>query len=443
MKLSILLTTVFFFSFFQTCLQAGGLFEEAFDTEPEITGAPENFEMSGFVKGSFHVWDEYDSDAAELKSGYGEISLKLEAGIKDFGGCFSDLRFRKGHEYGGELEEITTRETYIDIYAGSFDFRIGQQIVVWGRADGFNPTSNITPVNIMKKSADFDDTRMGNTLVRAWFNMSAFSLESIWIPVYRSSIPPLEYIDMSGEGVTFRETGVYPCHRLDKSGFALRADLRLPRIGCSVSYFDGYNLTPGLDADILLTGLEFIPTAYRVRILGADYAFAAGSFGLTGEAAYKETYEDHTTAAYLPNPEIYYVLGIDRTIDDFFLLGQYIGRYVFEFEELSEPGSIFELPAYEIALANRLFLLQHDRISHSASAGFSLDLLHQTLKLEFTGVYNFSTEEYILRPLVSYSLADAFTLSAGATYFDGPAETLYDMTRDLFSSVFIEVKYSF
>jgi len=442
MKLLIILLPVLSCCLPQTGLFAQGLFEDAISSEPEISGVSGEFELNGYMRGGMHFWDEYDSDKVELQSGYGELSLKLRARKEDLGGCFSELRFRKGHEFGAALEDLTVREAYIDGYTGPFDFRIGQQVVVWGRADGFNPTNNITPVNILAKSADFDDTRMGNTLVRTWLNMRAFNLEGIWIPVYSPSIPPLEFFDIS-EGVTFSETGVYPAHRLEESGFALRAGLQLPSIDCSASYFDGYNPTPGLDADILLTGLNFIPTAFRVRALGADYSFSAGSYGLTGEAAYKECYKDHTTASYLPNPEIWYVLGVDRTLGDFFLLGQYIGKYIFEFEELKKPGSVFELPAYEVALANRLFLLQHDRISHSASTTVSLDLMHETLKLEFSAVYNFTTEEYVVKPLVSYSLADALTFSAGATIFDGPEETLYDMTRDMFSSVYTEVKYSF
>ena len=36
------------------------------------------------------------------------------------------------------------REAYVDVRLGRLDLRLGRQIVAWGRADGVNPTDNLT-----------------------------------------------------------------------------------------------------------------------------------------------------------------------------------------------------------------------------------------------------------------------------------------------------------
>jgi hypothetical protein len=42
-----------------------------------------------------------------------------------------------------------------------------------------------------------------------------------------------------------------------------------------------------------------------------------------------------------------------------------------------------------------------------------LNLLYETLKLELAGMYNFTTEEYVFNPKISYAITDALTVSAG------------------------------
>src|SRR6266702_3067112 len=55
-------------------------------------------------------------------------------------GSTGDLRDR--HGYGPESDLL---EAYITAHFGQADLRIGKQIIAWGRADGINPTDNLTP----------------------------------------------------------------------------------------------------------------------------------------------------------------------------------------------------------------------------------------------------------------------------------------------------------
>src|SRR5690606_2071909 len=70
-------------------------------------------------------------------------------------------------------------------YFGPIDLRIGQQIIVWGKADGFNPTNNLTPTDLRVRSPQEDDRRVGNFATRVYLNMNPIRLEGVWVPLYK------------------------------------------------------------------------------------------------------------------------------------------------------------------------------------------------------------------------------------------------------------------
>ncbi|MBI3074578.1 MAG: hypothetical protein HYY84_20890 [Deltaproteobacteria bacterium] len=73
--------------------------------------------------------------------------------------------------------------------AKGLDLRVGRQVINWGTADTFNPTSNLNP-------KDFEDPllfaeSMGNQMVRAdWTPRKDLTLTAVWVPVFRGSLLP-------------------------------------------------------------------------------------------------------------------------------------------------------------------------------------------------------------------------------------------------------------
>src|SRR6266849_10483866 len=76
-------------------------------------------------------------------------------------GSARDLRDR--HDYGPESDLL---EAYITAHFGQADLRIGKQIIAWGRADGINPTDNLTPRNYRVLLPLEEDQRFGTTSAR-------------------------------------------------------------------------------------------------------------------------------------------------------------------------------------------------------------------------------------------------------------------------------------
>ncbi len=431
-------------------IHAQGLFDSAVSGDSLDAGVSVEsaYELYGFLRGVFYAGKVPDEDKAEMKSGYSEASLKLRVRKGELGDGFAEIRFRWGQEFGEDVDEVDIREAYASLYAGPFDFRIGKQIVVWGRADGFNPTDNITPKNPLVRSPDEDDRREGNFVVRSYFNYSPLRLEAVWVPLYEASVIPTSIITLPPE-VTFIEPD-YPDAEFGNHGIAVKLTIELASLDGSVSYFNGFNPSPGINIAAVKplpmgVELDVRPKAYRMHIAGADFsATVMNNVGLRGEIAYREPVNGWEKNLHIPNPDLQYIIGIDKEIvTDFSFIIQYMGRYVFDYRDLADPVTPFDWARYQFEFKNRLITFQRDELSHAVSFRPEWKLKYETLSLQMLGMYNFTTEELVLRPQAAYDIADALTVTAGGEIYSGPDDTLYGSLDAYLSAMFVELKASF
>jgi hypothetical protein len=430
-----------------------GLFEKA----AGAGGAEKNpLEINGYVRGTVYEGKVPDKDETEMKSGYGEAGLKLRVRREPFGDGYAEVRYRYGYEFGLDVDEVDLREAYVNAYAGPVDVRIGKQIVVWGRADGINPTNNITPADMLVRSPDEDDRRKGNFLVRSNLTFRPLRFEAIWVPFYRSSVLPIHMVEFPDDAddiiIKFGKND-YPDANLENSAVAVKASLELAGIDGSVSWFSGYNPFPGFDSSLVGSvfmgrfipdSIYIIPRAWRTQIIGLDFSTTVGSlFGLRGEAALKLPSKDHEKNVYVPNPDLYYVLGVDKEYGDFNMIIQYVGRQVFDFTEIPATINMIEQEIQKLEVNNRMFAFQRDETSSAVFLRLGWKLLHETLKVDFPAMYNFTTEELMLGPRLAYDLTDALTATAGGEIYSGPAGTLFDIIEERLGAGFVELKASF
>ncbi|MCK4853306.1 MAG: hypothetical protein KAT31_03570 [Bacteroidales bacterium] len=423
------------------------------------------FQLNGYGRGVIYT-GAYESPALpEIRSAYGEAALKINAFSGTRGKLFSEIRFRSGYEYNEPIQQFQLREAYADLYLGDFDLRAGQQIIAWGRADGINPTNNLCPQDYFVRSPVADDMRLGNFLFRGRYTIqSRIRLEGIWVPVYRHSIYRFDLFDMP-DFVSF--TDAYsPDAALKNGSFAGKLAFLFDRFDGSISWFNGYDPMPGIEAGPLPETPGKTPTInmyarpFRQQTVGLDFSFGLGSFGVRGEAAYREPTADYKGRIFVPNRDLRYVLGIDRSFGDFAIMVMYTGQYVFDFEEMQIMGGIPDIgpeqlqqPAIwgmlgpmmdqQLAGFNRIIFDQIKEISHSLAARPAMSLFHNVLDLEVFGLYNFSTEEWALMPKLSWSVSDNLKLGIGGEYFEGPQNTRYDLIAPVFNGVFMELRYSF
>jgi len=443
-----------------------GLFESSQNNEGSASGASEapastGADLNGYVRGDFFAGQTRYRQRAEMKAAYSEASLKLKIKKEKFGDAYAEARLRYGLQTETTNLTVDLREAYANLYAGPLDLRLGKQIIVWGRADALNPTSNLTPVDFRVHSPVEDDRRVGNVGARAFLNFNPLRLEGVWMPLYEpTQLPPLPLPNRVVLG-----DPVYPSPHMQNGTEGGRIHLELPAVEMSASYVYGYALLPGL-ARGPITGLGdpaaaqamVLRTAYNQHVVGFDFATTLGDWlGLRGEVAYRDPLH-FRQRVYAPNPDIQYVVGVDHTFGDVSIIAQYLGRYVFNYvkydagnvdtEQLAlQNGS--RLPEAEAQIdgvlraKNQILFSQLYQQQHMASVRVEWLTLHQTLTASALAFVNFNTQEWLLFPKVAYALSDNMTATVGAEIYEGPSSTLFGVIRSELSAGYAELRMAF
>ena len=438
--------------------------QDLFETGPE-TGFLGNILLNGYTRSALYLGKYTAAMASEIRSGYGEASLQMSLAGLQSASFYSEIRIRSGYEYNEWIRDIKLREAYADLSLGRFNLRMGQQIIAWGRADGINPTHNITPRDYFVRSSEADDMNMGNFMLRSRYSpIEKIRVEAIWVPVYKYSVYRFDLFE-TPDYVHFKESSL-PSVTLKNGSFAARVEFLFNRFDGSVSWFRGYDPMPGIERGTLPVmptediTINMYARAFRQQTLGLDFSSGMGSFGVRGEAALRIPDSEYDGEIFAPGPDLRYVLGIDRTMGDFSFVVMYAGQYVFDFivpqvpggipdidpQQLQDPAAWSQLgPMMDEQLEgfNRIIFNQAEEISHSLALLPTLSLFHDVLEAEIFGLYNFSTEEWNIVPQITWQATDDLKLDIGVQYFHGPENTMYNMIAPVFNGVFMGMKYTF
>lgn len=448
--------------------EGGGLFAQSVsgggETATESTDmaapAPLPYELGGYTRGDIFIGKIPGDSIPEIKAAYGELALKLNIKKGEFGGAYAEPRFRYGQQGDQRQLFVDLREAYVDAYFGDLDLRLGQQIIVWGRADAFNPTNNLTPSDLRIRSPNEDDRRVGNVGARAYYNLSPVRLEAVWMPLYL----PVEFPAVAiPEFVTLTEPD-FPGMALSYGTYAGRLHLELSSFETSVSYLHGYAPLPGfaLAGPIVVGPLAEVPiarTAYQHDVIGFDFSTAiADEIGVRGEAAYRMP-ADYEGNAHVAKPDVQYVLGLDKSFGSVSAIAQYMGRYVMDWEEIPPPlvavsaNALSQFTAVspavqqtvegEIARRNQSLFQQLAEVQHLVSLRLEWLTLHETLSLSAIGLMNFTTEEWAVFPKAEYKVTDGMSATVGGEIYAGPDGTLFGLIDAPLSAAYAELKVAF
>ncbi len=439
-----------------------GIFDSALEGEGGTSGKEgSSFEYNGYIKGNFTtLFNKEDIAKSQFGASYVELDTELSFKPGNFFLAYADLRVKQyagpsllsNYEGSFPLPEVTLRELFLDFYFKHFEFSFGNQIEVWGRADGINPTNKLSPSNFAAISANPDDTRMSNLMAISSIFFGPMTLKGVWVVSYRPSnieafIPNT---DIEKPDTTINNT----------SG-AVKLDLVFSDFEFSLSYFNGFNPEPGLES-LQLTSLgtdglasggggpvsldfetlssatkKFVP--YRIHNFGGDFATAIKSVGVRGEIAYRLPYGGPSGAIYIPNPDLSYIFGIDYTIDWFSVVAQYSGHFT---QDFTSPHRYTNPSAAITQQLNRVLNNQVDEVTHSVTILPKVQVLHETLTLQIPITYDITANGYLLKPMISYDVIDAVTVSLGLNWYEGEDDSMFGLLESL-RAVYVEVLSSF
>ena len=370
----------------------------------------------------------------------------------------ADIRIRSGWFLDEEFTHLQVKEAYAGYSGEKLQLSMGNQIVNWGRTDGFNPTNNLNSSDYFFLTSDPDDQLLPSFMLRGKYLMlSGVDLELIAAPLYSPSVYRFDLFDM-GDNVRFTDP-VLPATSYENSSLAARLNFEFPGIGFSVSWFRGYDPFHAIDIDTVdwaQGAPEIVYTAkpYRKNTIGVDFVLAPGGWIFRGEAAYNLV-EDYEINLHIPNPDLQYVLAVERSLAGFIFLGQYIGSYVSDYTSIDEPvmpqsadpfaqfAYANEMIYYESLIFNRKLFNQQDEFNHAVSASISKSFFYNILSLELSGYYNINTEEYFVRSKIDWNIADNLTATVGGSFMKGPEKTPFHYSSTVMNGVFLELKAGF
>lgn len=345
------------------------------------------------------------------------VDGKLEARLID-----SDLRNRAGKTGHSRL-----LEAYATIHFDRVDLRIGRQVVAWGRADGINPTDNLTPRDYSVLLPFDEDQRFGATAAKLEIYLSRqLTLTAFSTPFFTPSVFPLP---ANGTVVEKRP----PRTPSDGSG-ALKLSSSGDQLDWSISYYHGRNLLP----TVLPTASQFELRYDHSNILGADAAHNFGRFGFRTEVAYSQpagvTNPDPNTR----NSRLFWVGGVDRTL----LQSLNINLQLFAhwMPEYRDPSVITAEWTRAAAMENAIIAGQESRFSTGTTFRISNQWLHDTLQAEIFGAANFTHGDRFLRPLVTYAFNDHLKGTLGGEIYRGGRTTPYGLFEPN-TGAFLELRY--
>lgn len=427
-----------------------GLFESMTSEKEDETEQRTKLELNGYARGLVYGGAE-DFDYSHV---FGEFALRGKlANKKAF--LYTDVRLREGLFYNNKELQLQLKEAYAGYRSSGFDLFLGNQIIAWGRTDGFNPTNNITPNDYFFLTYEPDDQKMSNFMLRTKFRPShSIDIDLIAIPFfapsnYRYALffkdNPVVFLPIDAPSLSF-----------SNGSLAARFNAELPQIGFSLSYFQGYNPFCGIDLESFsLSPVEVVqkPKPYFMRTLGADFAIPIQSWIVRGEAAYSMT-KDYADHIYIPNPDLYYVFGIEKNVWDATIIAQYVGRYTFDFVELTQPQLTEMTPEaiaqfagemvnYELIKYNRMIFNQHEQTNHMLFLSASRSFFYEVLNIELAGTYNFTNKEQMVRARLKWNLSDGVAANLGCSYMLGDDNSLYDKIGKAMNGVFVGLEVGF
>jgi hypothetical protein len=428
--------------------------------------------LSGFIRGGFYgALDRQDKNKPYFQSAYSDLALKISLSNDVNFKAFTDVRYRYGVEFSEAVSAPDFREGYVKLYGRKWDFTAGQQIIKWGRGDFTNPSSNLSPVNLVSRSPDREDMNMGNIIARIdLYPAEWLKLEGDLVPFYRPSVLIIDPYPFPDNVQLNQQLSLSSGRELITYG--LKADFGLKGIDLGISWFEGHDPMPGisltsfsldLTSGIPITNTVLDTKSYKTRVASLDLETAFGAAGFRAETALSFPDLDYREYEYVPLPELCWVAGSDFSTGVFRFTAEYSGKYVIDFTPslvepvlgtepdyselipyLQDPGFNPEDYAREqVAAFNRLYNYQLNEYSHSAGLRAEAEFLHGRMLSSVFTMYNFTTRETLVIPEIKFKPTDGIAITSGAEFYTGKEGSLFDIISDFMNTVYLSLRVDF
>jgi len=347
--------------------------------------------------------------------------------------------------------DVELQEAYAEFSTRLGEFRFGQQVIAWGATDGNNPTDNVSPYDFYYLFMPGSDRKVGTLNTSANLYLGPVNLEAVVTPVFQPNRLPFGEDDFP----IFEELpfdldtipDVRPDRELENTEFGLRARLPLSRMDISLSYFRGFErmFTPVIDfATGNILGLEYNP----IQVLGGDIVTFLKDWAVRAEGAYFLTEDKEGNDPLIRNPYLQYVLQLDRTGENINLMVQYLGTAITKVDgdsvlDFRTMQWIREAENERDNIPPKMGMPFGAIAQNAVLATASYDFADGRYSLQGQALYEFDHDGYMVGGKLTVALEEAFDLELGLTYLGGEEGSRLQTIGDVFSHVYVGMKYSF
>ena len=339
------------------------------------------------------------------------------------------------YHFSDNRMEFDLREIYMDIYFESIDIRVGKQQIIWGKADGVFITDIVSPKDLREfLLPDFDEIRIGVTAVKLDYYIGNNTIEIVWLPVFTPTrMPPQESIWFPRLDFPMEPTWDFSMKEVKGSLENSEVFAKFSALTSLVDFeiMAGYAWDDDPTMHISKTiengqpvGVTVTPIHHRLTLGGGSFSTSLSGFVIRGEGAYYTgkyfvTADPMVTNAVTKKDYLHYLIGLDYTLWDIKLSGQFIQQAILDYED---P-------------------IEEDEIENTATFLARGDFLRETLTLELFSYIGINNSDALIRPRVYYDIADGFEILLGANIFTGDSGRFgqYD-NNDM---IYAKLKYSF
>lgn len=334
------------------------------------------------------------------------------------------------------LSGIELREAYMEYASESWDFRIGRQIIVWGKADGIQITDIISPMDYTEFLArDYDDIRIPVDSLKVRVLRDSINFEMIWLPVFVPSILPkgdnpwaVQPKLSSNINVTYSQD-IIPGKKLCNSEIGGKISFYFPGFDMAVSSFYTWTDLPVMDKSISqdinnTTNVIIQPHYHRLSFAGLEFSIPFNEFVMRSETAfyYGKYFEPEALSEKLfKKNTINYLIGIDWSpFGNWMITAQFVDNFILDYNEL----------------------IDNEEHTMVVTLNVSKKLLRETLALSTMFYCTINGEDLFNRTSTDYALTDAIHVLTGFDVFSGDNNGMFGQFKDN-TEVWLKAKYNF
>ena len=335
--------------------------------------------------------------------------------------------------------EVSLYNAYVNLALSNINVKVGNQIVIWGKADEISPLDNLNPEDMrdgfVRRRVE---RKLPIPMVNVEWSQDIYKLQGVFLPFFKRA-----KLDLCGTDWAFfdhirDEIGAFavveekPPKTLGNSEIGVRFAGKVRALDYAVSYLHTRADLPAVDSLTTPPGFQFtIPhptvrdlalfaqaTGQTIRlthnhqdVFGIEFETVLGSIGVRGDMAYIADKSFLTRALRAINrPVFQYVVGADYNgLGNLYVNFQFSQSVIQDYEKT---------------------ILSFTKLTNEFYSTISKELFANNLKVALRVFYNITRASYYYNPYVVVQYWPNVNMEFGGDFLGGPRDTVPGFFRD-------------